>query len=147
MAQRLIPESKTPFQYKRLKYAGEALSGHTRRLWWMAAGGMAVWMAAHVVFGSGGLLAARELDRALTQTRMRNNALERELTRLKRDIAVRETDPASYEKPARESFGMMREGEWLYLFDDDLYVPEGPWDEGLDGAQGTAPGVDGSPTP
>jgi cell division protein FtsB len=141
VAQRLIPQSKA-FQYKRLKYAGEALSGHTKRLWWMAACGFGLWLAAHLVFGNGGMLAARELDRQLAQTRTTNNRLERDLRSLQRDIAVRESDPSSYEKPAREDYRMMRDGEWQYLFDDDLYVPEGPWDPGLDGTTEAASDAD-----
>ena len=131
MARNIVPWAPKLAQVSsKAKYrAPRVVPVTTKNLVWFVWGGFLVLFAGDVVLGEKGLLQARAVEARLAETSRTKAGLERELDRLNRDLAVRESDPRSFEKPAREKYRMIKEGERLYLFEDDNVVPAGPWDE------------------
>jgi len=127
----------TTYRYQRVLYQGKSLSS-SPRVWWSVGGLVVGVFVLNLVIGDGGILRGMELRAEIREAQRMGAELERDLARLDREIAVRRTDPSSYEKPAREKFGMSGEGEWVFQFHDDMRVPPGPWDAELGVAEATA---------
>ena len=127
MARRIVPKQPTTYRYQRVLYRGKNLGNDPRLRWGVGLAVLGVFTLS-LLFGDGGVIRGFRLQGDLEELRDRNARLEQELVRLDQEIAVREGDPHSYEKPAREKWRMVKENERLFLFEDDLYVPAGRWD-------------------
>jgi cell division protein FtsB len=127
LARRIVPLEPANYRYQRVLYRGKSL-GNDPRLRWGAGLAVLLLFSLSLVFGEGGVIRGFRLQGDLQELRSHNTRLEQELVRLNQEIEVREGDPGSYEKPAREKWRMVKENERLFLFEDDLYVPAGRWD-------------------
>ncbi len=71
------------------------------------------------VFGEKGVIEVHRLAREEARIRARADALEQENERLKESVRRLADDDAYLERVARESQGLVRDGETVYRFPDD----------------------------
>ena len=129
MARNIVPWAPKLAQVSsKAKYTGPRLVPVTSRVGWCLWIGFLVVFGASLVLGDKGLVKARAVELQLNEVTQAKAGLQQEFDALSRDLAVQKNDPRSYEKPAREKYRMVKEGEQLYLFEDDGIVPAGPWD-------------------
>ena len=87
----------------------------TRILMWVV-GGIVVLLAWTSVVGDGGLLRIRELRAQEARLSGRVDALEAENARLRENVRRLNEDERYIERVARESQGLVRDGETVYRF-------------------------------
>jgi len=133
MARNIVPWAPRLAQVSsKAKYRGTRVVPNTSRLGLIVWVGLLVIFAVSLVLGDSGLLRARNLESQLAHATQERAGLQKDFDRLTRELSIQANDPRSYEKPAREKYRMVKEGERLYLFEDDGLIPAGPWDEAFD---------------
>lgn len=70
-----------------------------------------------LVFEPEGMPRMRALDGELQSVRTENEALERDITRLRTDVKELRDNPAAVERIAREQLGLVRKSEVVFQFD------------------------------
>ena len=78
----------------------------------------------NIVAGGNGMISHVELDHELNKVVEENAALRLEKDRLVQEIQLKESDPMSLERLAREKYWMIGPDEKIYRFEDDEVVPE-----------------------
>jgi len=112
--------------------SGKRLAASPRLLWSLLAAGILV-ASLNLVFGDGGILRGRELERRLAVTRERNRVREARLAQLRHEKSFQADNALSMERISRERYGMAAPDELIYRFEDDDVVPQVPADpESLD---------------
>lgn len=81
--------------------------------------GLVGWLGFTSVFGEKGVIEVRRLGAQEARIRAKAEALERENERLKENVRRLRHDDAYLERVARESQGLVRDGETVYRFPDD----------------------------
>ena len=119
--QRALPLSHNRYLRKLSRDRNVLTSARVR---WAVLGILAALYAAHFLGGDRGLVRRVQLEKELEETRSFNAFLASERADLLRELDLRENNPLSLEKAAREKFWMAYEDELIYRFEDDDVVPE-----------------------
>ncbi len=129
----MVPHRKPlePFRYRYLRtvYRGKGLTS-SRRLWYAVAALLLGLYLGDLVFGSHGMLRRRQLQEQLAGLVAGNARLRVDKSRLDQEVGLKENDPFSLEKLAREKYWMVGPDEVVFRFDDNETVPELPKDPG-----------------
>jgi len=80
----------------------------------------------HFVAGDHGLLRRMELRKDLDKVSGTNAKLRLEKEQLLHEVQLKENDPLSLERLAREKYWMIGPGETVYRFREDEVVPDVP---------------------
>jgi cell division protein FtsB len=134
-------------RYLRAAFRGKSLAVSPRLRWGLAAILLAIYVV-HFVGGDHGLLRRMELRKELDQLAVDNSHLLLEKERLLQEVQLKENDPLSLERLAREKYWMIGPGETVYRFEENEVVPELPKPGGPEApspspAPATGEGVDG----
>jgi len=123
----LVPHRKRiePIRYRYLRtvYQGKGLASSRRLRWGLLALALAVYVA-NFVGGDRGLIRRIQLRKELAAVNADNVRMRLEQERLVQEVKLKENDPFSLEKVAREKYWMIGPGETIYRFQDDGVVPE-----------------------
>ncbi len=132
----------TDNRYLRRLYRADAPVLGPRVRWGLIATGLVLYTA-QFVGGDRGLLHRLELRKEYNQVTAINASLTVERDALLREVNLRENDPLSLERTAREKFWMAYEDELIYRFEDDELVPDlspdgtSGWERPVDEAEAT----------
>ena len=133
----MVPHRKPlePFRYRYLRtvYRGKGLTS-SRRLWYAVGALLLGLYLGDFVFGSHGMLRRHELQQQLDGLVAGNARLRADKARLDQEVGLKENDPFSLEKLAREKYWMVGPDEVVFRFDDNEVVPPLPNDPGPSGA-------------
>ena len=128
-------------RYLRAAFRGKNLAMSPRLRWGVAAILLALYVV-HFVGGDHGLLRRMELRKEFEQVAVANSHLRLEKERLLQEVQLKENDPLSLERLAREKYWMIGPGETVYRFEENEVLPELP-KPGAPETPGTGGGVDG----
>ena len=112
-------------RYLRAAFQGKRLASSARIRWGLAAILLALYVV-HFVGGDHGVLRRMELRKEMAQVAASNVRLRLEKEELLHEVHLKENDPLSLERLAREKYWMIGPGETVYRFREDDVVPEGP---------------------
>jgi len=127
------------YRYLRVPYRGRAFSVPPLFRWAAVALALVLYVFQFVA-GDRGLLHRFQVRRELEMMQAENTRLAIQKDRLLQEVQLKENDPMSLERLAREKYWMAAPGEQIYRFREDEVVPEEddavqPWVRG--------PGVEG----
>ena len=120
---RRFREPSQHYRYLRSLYQGKHLAAPHRFRWALLALGLGIYVV-NIVAGDNGMFRRVELDLELHEVVAENADLRLEKDRLIHEIQLKESDPMSLERLAREKYWMIGPGEKIYRFEDDEVVPE-----------------------
>ncbi len=120
---RRFQEPSQRYRYLRSLYEGKHLAAPHRFRWVLVALGLGIY-AVNFVAGDNGVFGRVGLDQELNEVVAENAALRLEKDRLIQEIQLKESDPMSLERLAREKYWMIGPGEKIYRFEDDEVVEE-----------------------
>lgn len=138
------------YRYLRLGYQGRGLSLPPRFRWGLVAVGLAVYVASFVA-GERGLIRKAQVKKELAEVQAEATKLRNERSQLEQEVLLKENDPFSLEKVAREKYMMVGPDEKIFRFEEEapapeaLAMPEDPPAAGSPAAglpEGSQPGVD-----
>jgi cell division protein FtsB len=139
----LVPHRKRiePIRYRYLRtvYQGKGLASSRRLRWGLLALALAIYVA-NFVGGDRGLIRRIQLRKELAAVTADNVRMRLEQDRLVQEVKLKENDPFSLEKVAREKYWMIGPGEIIYRFQDEGVVPEVPSETAKDPAAGDGHG-------
>ena len=110
-------------RYLRSLYQGKHLAAPHRFRWALFALGLGIYTV-NLVAGDNGMFRRVEIDLELNEVMAENADLRLEKDRLIHEIQLKESDPMSLERLAREKYWMIGPDEKIYRFEDDEVVPE-----------------------
>ena len=111
-------------RYLRSAFRGRHISVSPRLRWGLLAVLLALYIV-HFVAGDHGLLRRIELKRELEGVAGANVKLRLEREQLLHEVQLKENDPLSLERLAREKYWMIGPGETVYRFKEDDVVVQG----------------------
>ena len=111
-------------RYLRSAFRGRHISVSPRLRWGLVAVLLALYIV-HFVAGDHGLLRRIELRRELEGVAGTNVKLRLEREQLLHEVQLKENDPLSLERLAREKYWMIGPGETVYRFKEDDVVVQG----------------------
>ena len=111
-------------RYLRSAFRGRHISVSPRLRWGLLAVLLALYVV-HFVAGDHGLLRRIELRRELEGVAGANVKLRLEREQLLHEVQLKENDPMSLERLAREKYWMIGPGETVYRFKEDDVVVQG----------------------
>ncbi len=100
---------------ERFRPAFSALLNYRRRAATLAMLALTAWLFVHVVFGANGTVVYRQKKSEYEKLQQEVKALQKENDRHTQQIKDLESNPHAIEKVAREQFGYMRQGEYVYV--------------------------------
>jgi cell division protein FtsB len=103
-----------PSAFDDLRMLGWALPAIWRRLLVALGVALTVWMVFYAVYSPNGWIAYRQKRAAYQHLSQEHQQLEKENEELRHRIKELKTDPRAIEKIAREEFGLVRPGEYVY---------------------------------
>ena len=112
-------------RYLRAAFRGKHLAQSPRLRWGLVAVLLALYVV-HFVAGDHGIMRRMELRKEMDQVAAGNVKLRLEREQLLREVQLKENDPLSLERLAREKYWMIGPGETVYRFREDDVVPEVP---------------------
>ena len=115
------------YRYFRTFYQGRNIVRSPRAKWGLVALFLALY-AANFVGGNRGLVRRVKLQAELKRITTANARLRVQKEQLLQEVRLKENDPFSLEKLAREKYWMVGPGETIYRFEDDEVVPDVPED-------------------
>ena len=135
-------------RYLRAAFRGRHLAASPRVRWGLAAILLALYIV-HFVGGDHGLLRRKELSEELVDVASVNSRLRLEKERLLQEVQLKENDPLSLERLAREKYWMIGPSERVYRFEEDEIAPEVDvlTGEPVGASPGPRAGVDGVSPP
>ena len=136
----LAPQAR----YLRTVFQGQSLVPSQRLRWGLVAFFLAVYIV-HFVAGDHGLLRRIQLGKELDRAAAENVRLRLQKERLIQEVQLRENDPMSLERLAREKYWMIGPGEKVYRFPDDEVIPDVPLTGEIRPIGGAAAGGAGTP--
>jgi cell division protein FtsB len=110
-------------RYLRSLYQGKHLAAPHRFRWLLVALGLGIYTV-NFVAGDNGVFSRIEMELELSETVAENADLRLEKDRLVQEIQLKESDPMSLERLAREKYWMIGPDEKIYRFEDDEVVEE-----------------------
>jgi cell division protein FtsB len=113
------------YRYLRLGYQGRGLSLPPRFRWGLVAIAVAVYVA-NFVAGDRGLLRKAEVKKELSVVGAEVAKLRDERSQLEREVLLKENDPFSLEKVAREKYMMVGPDEKIFRFEENETPAEAP---------------------
>ncbi len=113
------------YRYLRLGYQGRGFSLPPRFRWGLVAVVFAVYVA-NFVAGERGLIRKAQVKKELATVQAEAAKLRNERSQLEQEVLLKENDPFSLEKVAREKYMMVGPDEKIYRFEDDEAPAEGP---------------------
>jgi cell division protein FtsB len=112
-------------RYLRAAFHGKHLAASPRLRWGLVAVLLALYVA-HFVYGDHGIMRRMELRKDMDQVAANNVKLRLEKEQLLHEVQLKENDPLSLERLAREKYWMIGPGETVYRFREDDVVPDVP---------------------
>ncbi len=123
----MVPHRKRiePIRYRYLRtvYQGKGLASSRRFRWALVALALAIYVA-NFVGGDRGIVRRIQLRKELQQVTAENVRMRLEKERLVQEVKLKEDDPFSLEKVAREKYWMIGPDEIIYRFQDDGVAPD-----------------------
>jgi len=112
-------------RYLRNAFHGRHISLSPRFRWGVLAVLLALYIV-HFVGGDHGILRRMELRKEMEGVAGANVKLRLEKEQLLHEVQLKENDPLSLERLAREKYWMIGPGETVYRFKEDDVVPDPP---------------------
>ncbi len=111
------------YRYLRSLYRGRHLASPRRLRWLILAGVLAVYLL-HLFTGDRSIFHRMALQKELDAVTAGNIRLRVQKERLLDEVQLKENDPMSLERLAREKYWMIGPNELIYRFQDDEVVAE-----------------------
>ena len=119
------PTRLDPVRYRYLRpgYRGRGLSLPPRFRWGLVAVVFAVYVA-NFVAGERGLIRKAQVKKELAAVEAEAAKLRNERSQLEQEVLLKENDPFSLEKVAREKYMMVGPDEKIFRFEEEAPAPE-----------------------